>query len=189
MNINCEIVGNTFIQGSINDGTHSLLRAIAKIDKGYSGSISIDDNNIKMITDKDIDLAYVSKDPYLFKRNISYNLYYPLMIRKFDKNSAKELINEVIDKYIKDFPTQISRLTLSQKKIIALLRAMIRQPKYILIEDLFTNLDEQYHNLAEQIVNEISTHSIVIACDNAVVNCYNHYEQYRLEFGSLTKII
>ena len=189
MNINCELNGNTFFQGSIDDGTHSLFRVLAKLEKKYSGSVIIDDINLKDIRDKDMNLAYISQEPYLINRDIFFNLYYPLKIRKLVKSEAKKLVNETINKYIKIFPERINKLNHSEKKIITLLRAMIRKPKYVLIEDFFTDLDSRYSALANEIITEISQSSIIIACGENIDDCYQTFKKYSLRFGSLQDIV
>lgn len=189
MNINCELNGNTFFQGGIDDGTHSLFRVLAKLEKKYSGSVIIDDINLKDIRDKDMNLAYISQEPYLFNRDIFFNLYYPLKIRKVVKSEAKKLVNETINKYIKNFPERINKLNHSEKKIITLLRAMIRKPKYILIEDFFADLDSRYSALVNEIITEISQSSIIIACGKNIDDCYQTFKKYSLSFGSLQDIV
>lgn len=187
-NINLIANENTLILGSKNDGTHSLMRIISKIDSNYAGNIMIDGKDIKYIKDKDFDLAYVSSDPYLFNyRSIFYNLYYPLKIRKIKKKDINQHINEIIEKYLKEFPKKIKNMSTGVKKIITLLRVMIRRPKYVLIEDLFSNLDDNLISKAIDILNELSKSSIIIACDE-IDKYYYNYKKYTLSYGSLQLI-
>ena len=189
MNICCELDQNSFISGSIDDGTHSLLRVISKIDTYYHGDIYIDDVNIKQIRDRDLDLAYVPHEPYLFKKDIFSNLYYPLKIRGIKINTARHMIDDIISQYASNMPAKIKKLSHSEKKIIALLRAIIRKPKYVLIEDFFTDLDDKYRSIACNIINAISNTSIIIACDTNLIECYRSYKQYELSYGQLNESI
>lgn len=188
--INLELKENTLISGDIFDGTHSLFRLISKIDKDYEGDIFIDDKNLKDIKDKDLSLSYVTGTPYLFERkNIYKNLYYPLKIRKIDKITAKNMINDAINQYnLNNFPQKIKDMTLTQKKIIALIRAVIRGPKYILLEDFFSMLDKEYFDIAINILS--SSDSIIIACEkmDTDVSLYNEFVKLVLNFGKIENI-
>ena len=188
--INLELKENTLIFGDIFDGTHSLFRLISKIDRDYEGDIFIDDKNLKDIKDKDLSLSYVTDFPYLFERkNIYKNLYYPLKIRKIDKITAKNMINDAINQYnLNNFPQKIKDMTLAQKKIIALIRAVIRGPKYILLEDFFSTLDKEYFDIAIDILS--SSNSTIIACEkmDIDINFFNSFKKLALSYGKIENI-
>ena len=78
-NANFKIEKNTFFVGDEFTGSSSILRLIAKIESNYTGEIFIENQNIKDIKDKELSVAYVSKNPTLFKHKSIYkSLYYPL---------------------------------------------------------------------------------------------------------------
>lgn len=185
--VNLELKENTLILGDIFDGTHSLFRLISKIDRNFQGEIYIEDKNLKDIKDKDLSLSYLTDKPYLFEnKNIYKNLYYPLKIRKINKIDAKNIINDAINLYkLNNFPQKIKNMTFSQKKIIALVRAIIRRPKYILLEDFFSNLDEEYYEIAANILS--SCDSTIIACEkiDPKIPYYDSFNKLILSFGKL----
>ena len=187
--INLSINENSLLIGQCSDGTNSILRLISKIDKKYEGNIFFDDLNLKVLKDKDLDIAYVSEKTYLFKsKSVFKNLYYPLKIRKVKQNEAKIIIDSYINKFKIDFTlNKIKNLTHSQQKIVTLLRALIRKPKYVLLEHYFNDLDENQISLAENIINEIKQHSTIIACEDLDTNisCFNDFRRIKLENGSL----
>ncbi len=214
--INLEISENTLILGDKLSGTYALMRILAKIDTFYTGMVSIDNVNIRDIKNKNYDLAYVSKAPYLFKsRSILYNLYYPLHLRKIKKIYIKDEILDIINKFLiknpntnKFFGTEkkcnhrnsnqnfnkeyklksISKMSESEKKIITLLRALVRKPKYVLIENLFTNLDTNLYSLASDIISEIMKHSTIIASEESDdYLIYKNLKKIKMSFGSLDK--
>ena len=145
------------------------MRIVSQIDKPQSGEVLIDNINIKDIRNKDLDVAYLPENPILFKqKSVEYNLSYPLKIRKIDKNTIKNKTNSLFSQYnLENFNKKVKKLNSSEQKIIALLRAAIREPKYILLENFFENFDENYLNLAVQILNDIKQKSIIIASQNS----------------------
>lgn len=186
LNFNLKINGNTLIIGDEFLGTSSILRLLAKIDKNYEGDIFIEGVNLKDIKDRDLSIAYIPKEPYLFNhKSIEKNLGYPLKIRKIDKATAKEkvnfalnLINNLTQKYnLPTFSNKINKMNISEKKIITLLRASLRTPKYILIDDFFINLNEKYQPLVAELIKQLEKTSTIIATTSIITNLpYKNYK-------------
>jgi len=192
-NFNCVIDTHTLFIGDFYTGTTSIMRTLSKLDKDYSGEIFIDNINLKNIKDKDLNIAYLPEIPVLLNKNIFKNLYFPLKIRKIDKNAAKNLINSIflelknnnfkfLNNYLNNknkrenvknntdlinyiLKLKIKKLNLSEQKIIALMRAMLWQPKYILLENFFKNLDKKYLLLATFLINKAKQTSTIIASE------------------------
>lgn len=184
LNFNLKIIESTQILGDEFLGTSSILRLIAKIDKNYTGEIFIDSVNLKEIKDKDLSVAFIPKEPYLFThKSVDKNLSYPLKIRKIDKNTIKNkvnlainLLNELTQKYnLTNFPNKIKKMNISEKKIVTLLRGIVRAPKYVLIEDFFSNLDAKYFPLANELIEKLKQTSTIIATSNKIEQIYKEF--------------
>ena len=199
-NINFEIDKNTILLGDETSGNNFVLRVLAKIDKNYEGEVFVDDKNLKEIKDNSLNLAYVPNEIYLFKnKSVFFNLFYPFKIRKINTQIATEkilsalkifdvrnYINLVLDENEKSKLNKLDDLQFFKKvkvknlknlaqKMIMFLRAVIREPKYILCENLFSNfieLDAQnFRNLANKIIK--NTNSIFILAENENPNLEN----------------
>ena len=183
LNFSAKIDCNTLIIGDEFLGTRSILRLIAKIDKDYIVEILIDNENLKEIKDKDLSVAYLPKEPYLFKNTIEKNLSYPLKIRKIDKATIKEKVSFVINYLnnltkkhnIENFPNKIKKMNISEKKIVTLLRALVRAPKYVLLDDFFLSLDAKYFPLANELIEKLKQTSTIIATSNKVEQIYKDF--------------
>lgn len=183
LNFSAKIDCNTLIIGDEFLGTSSVLRLIAKIDKNYTGEILIDNANLKEIKDKDLSVAFIPKEPYLFKNTIEKNLSYVLKIRKVDKATIKEKVSFVINYLnsltkkhnIENFPNKIKKMNISEKKIVTLLRALVRAPKYVLLDDFFLNLDAKYFPLAIELIEKLKQISTIIATSNKVEEIYKDF--------------
>lgn len=192
-NFSCEIDSHTLFVGDFFSGSTAIMRVLAKIDEDYTGEIFIDNINLKDIKNKDLNLAYLPEKPILFKRkNLFFNLYFPLKIRKINKNDAKNLINDIILEIKTLFPNFLSKFTfnkidnilnlkiknlnLSEQKIIALIRAVIRNPKYVLLENFYENLDKEHLPIANFLINKLKATSLIVACEKDVVsNCFDNF--------------
>lgn len=223
-NVNLQIESNTILLGDTTSGNNFLLRLISKTDKHYEGEIFVDNINLKQIKDKDLPIAYITKENYFFNnKSVLENLIYPLKIRKICKNDAilrakneilpyfldffkifnetelnqnaqplnkNKILNENFEENLNKFlNTKIKHLNFSAQKILSLIRAKIRKPKYVLIENLFENLNENCFDLANKIVLDLTKNSVVIACTNETQNirAYKNFNTIVFDAGSIKK--
>lgn len=175
--------------GDVDSGSYSILRILAKFDKHYTGNVTIETKDLKVLNDKELNLSYIPSCPVLFEnKTVIDNLIYPLIIRKIKKTISTKLAIGLLNEFglteIKD--KKVKTLNDSTKIIISLLRAMIRENEYVLIEDLFINLEKSYHELVNKIIAKLANSKTVIAISNEDkldFNCYNDYHKIKLEYG------
>lgn len=68
-------------------------------------------------------------------------------------------------------------MNISEKKITTLLRASLRTPKYILIDDFFINLNEKYQPLVAELIKQLEKTSTIIATTSIITNLpYKNYK-------------
>ena len=177
--LSCEINSHSFLIENNLCGSSAFMRTLSKINNDYKGEIFVDDVNLKNIKDKDLSIAYLPENPILFKnKSIKFNLSYPLKIRKIDKNIIQKEINQLDLEFNNlNFNQKIKKLNLSEQKIITLLRILIRKPKYVLIENLFENIDENYKSTIIFILEKLKENSIIIATEKNKEN-FKYYENY-----------
>ncbi len=103
------------------------------------------------------------------------------------KNNNQDKLENDFENFLK---IKVKKLSLSAKKIIALLRAKIREPKYISIENFFENLDAPYFDLANEIVLDLKSKSTIIASQNGVLNApsYEGFKQVFFDAGSIVQM-
>lgn len=181
-NENCLLVGDEL------SGANTVLRLIAGFDKIYSGKIFVNQEDIKQIKDKNLNLAFVSHEPYIFKsKNLEYNLAFGLKIRKINKKIIQNEVNSLILRYnLQSFNKKMKELTLSQKKIITLLRAVIRKPKFLLLEYFFEDLEKEYFPLVEKILNSACANTLIIACEKQENNLFESFKILHFNYGVLS---
>lgn len=182
--INLEIQNNTVIL-SDELSSKTLFRLLSKQDTYYQGEIFLNNINLKDIKLKDISISYITSPSYLLKNKYAiYNVAYPLIVRKEDKKQALQKAYNLLQEYkLKD--KKIQDCTDFEKLIITLLRAFIRQPKIVLIDDIFTNLNTTELDTVIGIINKISKESLTIISLNQSQNLFNNYEILRLYNGKL----
>jgi len=141
---------NIGILGKVGSGKTSILDLISRVYDPNSGSIYIDNVNLKKININNLrfNIGYVPQNPFLFSETISENI-------KFGKiNSSKEEIEKAslnayvkidIESFSKKYDTIVGErgLTLSGGQIqrISIARAIIKDPKILLLDDCLSSVD------------------------------------------------
>ncbi len=186
-NFNLKIEKNTLLLGDQLSGGYALLRAIANINKSYKGEILLDGKQIKTVSAKNLNLAYLPETPTLFSAlSVRENIEYTLKIRHYKKAERTQLVNKIIEKYCIDFENEkVKNLSVSKQKIVALLRAVVRKPSILLIEHLFADLDKKYIELANKIIADIMPETLIIDCEIEQQHCHKNFDVYSLQNGSL----
>ena len=186
-NVNLNISKNTILLGDQLSGGFALLRAIAKLDNHYTGKIFINGKNIKQQNIKNLNIAYLPSEPVLFKfKTAKQNIIYPLVLRKIDKKTRTEKVENLVKKFGIEFDNKKAKnLNKSEAKIVAVLRAFIREPDLVLVEHFYDDLDPNYQNLANKIFEYFSSKTLIIACEENLPKCFADFEKHTLLNGSL----
>jgi len=167
----------------------AVFRSTIGIDKPKSGEIFIDGKNVKIIKSKDFPISYLPKQPVTFEnKTAKENIEYSLKVRKFSKEKIKNELNSLETSFnLKFLSEKVKSLTNSKKIITAFLRAIIRKPKYILVENFFSSIDQNDLDLAKEIFNYALNSSIIIASekDENFVKFYKDFNIVEVENGSV----
>ncbi len=178
--INLNIPENqiTIIVGQSGTGKSVLMKCIEGLIQPAEGSITIDDKNLSTLNKQQLN-AVRKNMAMLFQGSAlldSLNVYQNVALPLIEHTDLSEdaILNEVTEKLelvgLKDILTKMpSELSGGMKKRVALARAIILQPKYIIYDEPTTGLDpiiaDDISNLILKLHSQYDIASIIITHD------------------------
>ena len=125
-------------------GKSTTLRMIAGLEEITDGTISIDDQLVNDVAPKDRDIAMVFQSYALYPHmTVFENMAFGLKLRKYSKEEIERRVNEAAQ--VLGLETMLQRkpkaLSGGQLQLVAVGRAIVRQPKVFLFDEPLSNLD------------------------------------------------
>ncbi len=164
----------TALVGSSGSGKSTIAGLSATFLNTNSGTITIDGhnlNNVKLNCFRK-NLGVVLQDEFLFEGTIRENILFPC-----PNASENELQNAVKSAYVTEFTDRFEngldtligergvKLSGGQRQRIAIARAILANPKIIILDEATSNLDTESESLIQKSLSELTSNrtSIVIA--------------------------
>ncbi|WHE06133.1 ABC transporter ATP-binding protein [Thermoanaerobacterium thermosaccharolyticum] len=170
-----ENYGITIISGKNGVGKTTVIKLLLRLYDSYNGDIFINESNIREYSVESIrnEVAVVFQDVFLFDSSIYKNI--ECGDSRITKQKVKKLLSDlkitsifgnITEDEILDIPVTEGGKNLSggQRRIISILRALVRDPSVIILDEPTANLDvnttttviDTISNIKEKIVIVIS---------------------------------
>ena len=153
-------------------GKSTTLRMVAGVEEITGGELYIDGNLVNSVEPKDRDIAMVFQSYALYPHMTVYdNMAYSLKIKNVPKDQIDKKVREAaeildISQYLNRKPKALSG---GQRQRVAIGRAIVRDPKVLLMDEPLSNLDAKLRNqMRAEIIklrNRINTTFIYVTHD------------------------
>tara|TARA_B110000902_G_scaffold260849_1_gene334548 strand:- start:344 stop:2080 length:1737 start_codon:yes stop_codon:yes gene_type:complete len=154
----------TALVGSSGSGKSTLASLVASFVNPDSGTITIDGNDISKVslTSFRSQLGVVLQDDFLFEGTIRENILFPR-----PNASEKQVLEAVKAAYVNEFTDQFDdgldtligergvKLSGGQRQRIAIARAVLANPRILILDEATSNLDTESESLIQKSLAEL----------------------------------
>lgn len=177
--------------GSGKSTLGKLLLNFHTIDNGniYINGIDINTINKEYLRRK---IAYVSQDIFLFNGTIMDNL--TIGMSKVDRDKVIEICKKVkVHDFIKNFPSMYEtkieengiNLSGGEKQRIAIVRALLKNPDIIILDEATSNLDTLTEKAFEESINTLCKDITIITIAHRLNTITNYDKIFVLDNGTI----
>ena len=154
--------------GSNGSGKTTLMRNLAKLEKPNCGRITLDNqgpNSTQPNSNFHPKVTIVMQDPNLYPHlNVRDNI----LLATNKQSNFDELTQYFgIQKLLSKFPKELSG---GQKQLVAFVRAIILEPKYLLLDEVTSALDSFNTNLVQNYLQKLKSQGIGIILISHSIN-------------------
>ncbi|MHA2038223.1 MAG: ABC transporter ATP-binding protein [Promethearchaeota archaeon] len=154
------------IVGETGAGKTTLIKLIARFYDTNNGNIVIDDIDIKKVRKKDLRdlIGLVPQDAFLFTGTIKENLLYAFdnptledeekMIEVSKFLGLHNFIDTLHKKYDTKLKENASNISIGQRQLIAFARALITDPKILILDEATSSVDPYTETLIQDALNK-----------------------------------
>lgn len=200
-NVNFDLVrGKTYaFVGPTGGGKTTTASLIARLYDPTEGTIFLDGQDIRSysVADRTAKIGFILQEPFLFSGTVRDNILYGNAC--FAELTNEELIDEMkevgLEGLLSRFDggldaklqTEGDGISLGQKQIIAFIRAILRRPDLLILDEATANIDTVTEQLLDEILRKLPKKSTRIVIAHRLNTIENADEIYFVNSGAVTK--
>ena len=146
--------------GASGCGKTTLLKIVAGLERQREGRVTIDGADMRSLPPEKRPIAMVFQKPFLFEnmtveQNVNFS---PRLNRAMDKQTLREKTREMLALVgLEGFEKRrVSSLSGGQEQRVSLARALMAQPKLLLLDEPLSALDQNLKGSMEQMIRRIN---------------------------------
>jgi ATP-binding cassette subfamily B protein len=170
--------GKTYaLVGPTGGGKTTTASLMARLYDPNGGRVLLNGRDIRSLTpaERAAKIGFILQEPFLFTGTVRDNIVYgsDALMNVSDEALARLLADKHLDGLLQRFEAGLGTrvtaagdgLSLGQKQIVAFIRAVLREPEILVLDEATANIDTVTEQLLEQILRDLpaATTKIVIA--------------------------
>jgi len=163
--------------GPTGGGKTTIASLISRLYDTSKGDVILDGKNIKTYdpAERSRKIGFILQDPFLFTGTVRENLLYgqegqvSVSADKVEEAVSEAQLGTILARFEKGLDTMIMTtgdgISLGQKQLIAFMRAVLRKPELLILDEATSNIDTVTEQLLEEILKKLpeSTTRVIIA--------------------------
>jgi ATP-binding cassette, subfamily B, bacterial len=163
--------------GPTGGGKTTTASLMARLYDPTRGSVLLNGRDIRSYTaeERAQKIGFILQDPFLFSGTVRDNIVYgnepyksyssPQLAEVLEEAGLSTLISRFPDGLDTVVTTSGNSISLGQKQLIAFMRAVLRNPELLILDEATANIDTVTEELLEEILNKLpaSTTRVIIA--------------------------
>ncbi|MEI6481339.1 MAG: ABC transporter ATP-binding protein [Candidatus Saccharibacteria bacterium] len=178
-NVSFELERNKIyaLVGPTGGGKSTTASLMARLYDPTNGKVLLYDKDIRSFTPEELasKIGFILQDPFLFSGTVRDNIVYGNEEYQKNKNEDlsavldKEGLSKLLERFDHGLDTKVSAsassISLGQKQLIAFIRAVLRHPELIILDEATANIDTITEKLLDDILGSLpkATTIVVIA--------------------------
>jgi len=184
INLSLKIADQVLIQGSSGSGKSTFLEALAGLYPHTEGQLLIN-GKVQNLHESGIKIAYLNSQPFVFGSTVLESLNWTL--EEDLKPSNLKLQKYLQELGLKSTPeflnSPIENLSHGESQRLALVRALLKEPQLLILDEAANGLDEINHQKVLKLIQEEASQRIVLYVSHKPLT-RNRFH-YLLDFNQL----
>lgn len=192
--------GKTYaLVGPTGGGKTTTASLIARLYDPVSGTILLDGRDIRTYqpNERTAKVGFILQEPFLFTGTLRDNILYgnthlynftdEQLIDELQKAGLKELLQRFDGGLNSEIRSEADGISLGQKQLIAFMRAVIRRPDVLILDEATANIDTVTEHLLDKILQKLPATTTRIIIAHRLNTIENADEIFFVNSGAMTR--